>query len=82
MKLTQRDLVMIRDLATKSFNGIPMNAKLNGMERSLNSQEQMALAYFESVLTVLNHNGAIKPEFLDTNPVQLENEDSDKADED
>ena len=65
MKFTYSDLVTIRDRAIQRFANYPTRHRLDEMQRDLNVDEQRTMAFYESVVEVLNNKGVLDATKLD-----------------
>ena len=65
MKLTIKELSMLKGLAVKEFVNTPPDTRIQKAE--LDADQFQAFAWYKAVVNVLNAQGAIKPEWLAQN---------------
>lgn len=68
---SHQDMTEILDLANKYYRNIPSRARIPGINRDMTVEEARYVALYDATLTFLNKKGALKQEFVDSQPVQL-----------
>jgi len=68
---TYQDMGEIFDLALKAYKSYPARVRIPGAPADLTVEQVRHLALFDATLVYLNKKGALKEEYIQSNPIQI-----------